>query len=93
MKKFLATLVALVSAGFAGCAIYFMVTAPPEPAPDWRMHISDQQHALLIAPIDHAYRLSAYFITWAIQLGYVAWLAFKWQAQDRDDRLGEATAR
>jgi hypothetical protein len=83
MKKILTTLLALVSAGLAAGAIYCMVSAPAEPAPDWRMHISDQQHALLIAPIDHAYRLSAYLITWAIQLGYIAWLAGKWRARER----------
>ena len=82
MKKILTTLLALVSAGLAGLSIYCLLSAPAEPASDWRMHISEQQHALLIEPIDHAYRVSAYLITWAIQLGYVAWLAFKWQAQD-----------
>ena len=83
MKKILTTLLALASAGLAAGAIYSMVSAPAEPAPDWRMHISDQQHALLIAPIDHAYRVSAYLITWAIQIGYVAWLSSRWKAQDR----------
>ena len=31
--------------------------------------------------LDHAFRQAAYTITWAIQLGYVAWLWLKWQRQ------------
>ncbi|HKF50068.1 MAG TPA: hypothetical protein VKB38_22075 [Terracidiphilus sp.] len=83
MKKTLTTLLALASAALAAGAIYSMVSAPAEPSPDWRMHITNQQHALLIVPIDHAYRVSAYLITWAIQLGYVAWLAYRWKTQDK----------
>ena len=41
------------------------------------------------AILDHQFRVAAYVITWAIQLGYVAWLAMKWRAQKRDaERLG-----
>jgi hypothetical protein len=36
------------------------------------------------AILDHQFLVAAYAITWAIQLGYVAWLAFKWRAQKRD---------
>jgi hypothetical protein len=35
------------------------------------------------AILNHQYTVAAYIITWAIQLGYVAWLAFKWRAQKR----------
>ena len=33
------------------------------------------------AILDHQFTVAAYAITWAIQLGYVAWLALKWRAQ------------
>jgi hypothetical protein len=36
------------------------------------------------AMLDHQAVVACYIITWAIQLGYVAWLAFKWRAQSRD---------
>jgi hypothetical protein len=36
------------------------------------------------AILDHQFTVAAYAITWAIQLGYVAWLALKWRAQKRD---------
>jgi hypothetical protein len=36
------------------------------------------------AILDHQFVVAAYTITWTIQLGYVAWLAFKWRAQKRD---------
>ncbi len=32
------------------------------------------------ALLDHAYRSAAYSITWAIQLGYLAWLGMKWRS-------------
>ena len=81
MKKTLSTLLALGAAGLAAWSLYLLASAPAEPAADWRAHMSDQQHALLTAPIDHAYRVAAYFITWAIQLGYVAWMWRRWQQQ------------
>ncbi|HMD75832.1 MAG TPA: hypothetical protein VKG86_00520 [Terracidiphilus sp.] len=36
------------------------------------------------AILDHQFTVAAYAITWAIQLGYVAWLALKWRAQKRN---------
>jgi len=36
------------------------------------------------AILDHTFTVAAYVITWAIQLGYVAWLGLKWRAQKRD---------
>jgi hypothetical protein len=35
------------------------------------------------AILDHQFVVAAYAITWAIQLGYVAWLLLKWRAQKR----------
>jgi hypothetical protein len=35
------------------------------------------------ALLDHQFVVAAYAVTWAVQLGYVAWLAFKWRAQKR----------
>jgi hypothetical protein len=41
------------------------------------------------AILDHEFVTAAYVVTWVIQLGYVAWLAFKWRAQKRESaRLG-----
>ena len=36
------------------------------------------------ALLDHQFLVAAYSVTWAIQLGYVAWLAFKWWSQRRN---------
>ena len=41
------------------------------------------------AILDHQFRVAAYVVTWAIQLGYVIWLTMKWRAQKREAvRLG-----
>jgi hypothetical protein len=36
------------------------------------------------AILDHQFVVAAYCITWALQLGYVAWLGLKWRAQKRN---------
>ena len=38
----------------------------------------DQSHL-----IDHQFVIAAYTVTWVIQLGYLAFLAFKWRRQKR----------
>ncbi|MGA2653016.1 MAG: hypothetical protein ABSF28_21050 [Terracidiphilus sp.] len=35
------------------------------------------------AILDHQFVVAAYTVTWVIQLGYLAWLAFKARAQKR----------
>jgi hypothetical protein len=40
--------------------------------------MTQEQHDLMVAPIDHAFRVAAYAVTWAIQLGFLAWLGLKW---------------
>ena len=35
------------------------------------------------AILDHQFVVAAYAITWVVQLGYLAWLAFKWSSQKR----------
>jgi hypothetical protein len=36
------------------------------------------------AILDHQFLVAAYAITWAIQLGYLAWLGLRWRAQKRE---------
>ena len=38
------------------------------------------------AILDHEFRVAAYVITWAIQLGYLGWLGLKWRAIKRGER-------
>lgn len=33
--------------------------------------------------LDHQFVVAAYTITWAVQLGYVAWLGIKWRTEKR----------
>lgn len=35
------------------------------------------------AILDHEFRVAAYVVTWTIQLGYLAWLWFRWRAEKR----------
>jgi threonine/homoserine/homoserine lactone efflux protein len=34
--------------------------------------------------LDHQFTVAAYVVTWAVQLGYLAWLGLKWRAQKRN---------
>jgi hypothetical protein len=43
--------------------------------------------------LDHRFVTAAYAVTWAIQLGYVAWLTLKWRAQKRDAARSRDTLR
>lgn len=36
------------------------------------------------AVLDHQFRIAAYVVTWAVQLGYLLWLTLKWRAQKRE---------
>jgi hypothetical protein len=36
------------------------------------------------ALLDHQFTVAAYTVTWVIQLGYLAFLGFKWRAQKRE---------
>jgi hypothetical protein len=38
------------------------------------------------AILDHQLLVAAYCITWAVQLGYLAWVGLRWRAQKRKSR-------
>lgn len=61
-------------------AVYSVLFAPPEPA------FNAPDKAAVIARLNHLFTVAAYSITWAIQLGYVAWLGLKSQAQKQEPR-------
>jgi hypothetical protein len=42
-------------------------------------------------PNPHHFLMAAYAVTWAIQLGYLSWLGFKWRAQKRAAADGRRT--
>jgi hypothetical protein len=35
------------------------------------------------AQLDHEFLIAAYVVTWVIQLGYLAWLAYRWHAESK----------
>ena len=72
MKKFFFRLLAVVSVVLFAWALYLVVSGPPEPA------LIAPDHDAVVAKLNHLYTVAAYAITWAIQIGYVAWLGMKW---------------
>jgi threonine/homoserine/homoserine lactone efflux protein len=45
------------------------------------------------AILDHQFVVAAYCVTWALQLGYLAWLGIKWRAEKRSAARRENSAR
>jgi hypothetical protein len=45
------------------------------------------------AILDHQFVVAAYAVTWAIQLSYLVWLAFKWRAEKRNAARGKSDLR
>ncbi|HTW81705.1 MAG TPA: hypothetical protein VME23_19310 [Terracidiphilus sp.] len=37
------------------------------------------------AILDHEFLVAAYIVTWVIQLSYLAWLAYRWRVQKRQE--------
>jgi hypothetical protein len=72
MKKIFFQLVGVAALALFLRAAYLVLTAPPDPA------FGAANHDAVIARLDHLFRQAAYSITWAIQLGYLAWVGRKW---------------
>src|ERR1039457_49210 len=83
MRKLAIGLIFALPIALLGWACFLVLFAPSEPSIDWMSHMSVADHNALVALIDHQYTVAAYVITWAIQLGYLAWLGLRWQAQKR----------
>jgi len=84
MKKLAVGLIVALPIALLGWACFLVLFAPAEPPFDWMNSMSVADHNALVALIDHQYTVAAYVITWAIQLGYLAWLGLRWQAQKHD---------
>ncbi len=83
MKKISIALLFALPIALLGWACSLVLFAPPEPPFDWTSHMSVGDHDALVALIDHQYLVAVYVVTWAIQLGYLAWLGLRWQGQKR----------
>jgi hypothetical protein len=74
MKKLAMILISAASIALFGRVAYLILFAPSTDA----------------SVLDHEFRQAAYTITWAIQLGYLAWLCVKWQSQKRAGALDDS---
>ena len=83
MKKLGTALIVAVPIVLFARALWLVFGGPAEPPFDWRLHMSAAQHDAIVATLNHLYTRAAYTITWAIQLGYAAWLCVRWQSQNR----------
>ncbi len=72
MKKLFFRLLAVVSVALFAWAAYLVASGPAVPL------VPDAAHDAAVARLNHLFTVAAYAITWAIQIGYVAWLGLKW---------------
>lgn len=75
MTKNLLRIAAILPLGLLIRAFYLVLSSPPEPA------FNDPNKAAVVSHLNHIFLGAAYSITWAIQLGYLVWIGFRWQAQ------------
>ncbi|MFZ0394743.1 MAG: hypothetical protein WCF17_17070 [Terracidiphilus sp.] len=75
MKRYFFILLALISAALFVRVAYLVLASPADPA------LNAPNHDAVVAHLNHLFRQAAYAITWAIQLGYLAWLGLKWRAE------------
>ncbi len=78
VKKLALGLIVAVPLALLAWTAHLILSAP---ATDWSQNPTDAQIQAAAAVRDHLYMRAAYTITWAIQLGYLAWLYMKRQAQ------------
>lgn len=76
--KSLIRIFAIVPVALFLVAAYCVFFAPAEPA------FNAPDKVAVVARLNHLYTVAAYSITWAIQLGYVAWLGLKSIAQKQE---------
>jgi threonine/homoserine/homoserine lactone efflux protein len=86
MKKLALGLIVAVPLALLAWTAHLILSAPPA---DWTQNPTAAQLDAAAAMRDHLYMQAAYTITWAIQLGYLAWLGIKWRAQKHEaERAG-----
>ncbi|MFZ0340005.1 MAG: hypothetical protein WAL45_18395 [Terracidiphilus sp.] len=78
MKKLAIGLIFAVPLALLVWTFHLILSAPPA---DWNQNLTQAQLDAAAALRDHLYMHAAYTVTWAIQLGYLAWVAMKWQTQ------------
>ncbi|HEY1803367.1 MAG TPA: hypothetical protein VGG45_02700 [Terracidiphilus sp.] len=81
MRKLGTALIVAAAAALFGWACFLVFTAPAEPPFDWRLRMSQADHDAIVATLNHLYTRAAYTVTWAIQVGYAAWICVRWQSQ------------
>ncbi len=77
MKKLTIGLIFSVPLALLVWTFHLILSAPPA---DWNQNLTQAQLDAAAALRDHLYMHAAYAVTWAIQLGYLAWVGMKWRA-------------
>jgi hypothetical protein len=89
MKKLANALIVAVPVALLAWTAYLILSAPSY---DWNVNVSPAQLDAAAAMRDHLYRQAAYTVTWAIQLGYLAWVSIKWRSQKHEAERASSLA-
>jgi len=81
MKKLAIGFIFAVPLALVVWTFHLILSAPPA---DWNQNLTQAQLDAAAALRDHLYMHAAYTVTWAIQLGYLAWVGVKWRTQKQE---------
>lgn len=79
MKNIAIGLLFALPAALLAWSCYLVLSGPPQPVFGWQSQMSAAEHDAILAVLGHKFTIAAFAVTWAIQLGYLAWLWMKWQ--------------
>jgi hypothetical protein len=83
MKKLVTGILFAIPAGLLAWVCYLLFSGPPQPMFGWQSQMSAAEHDRILAVLGHKFTVAAFAVTWAIQLGYLAWLGMKWRKRDK----------
>ena len=85
MKKLVIALLFAIPTGLLAWSCYLVLSGPTQPYFGWQSQMSADDHDRILAVLGHKFTVAAFAVTWAIQLGYLAWLGMKWSADKRNE--------
>jgi hypothetical protein len=93
MKKLVTALLFAIPAGLLAWSCYLVLSGPTQPYFGWQSQMSAAEHDTILAVLGHKFTVAAFAVTWAIQLGYLAWLWVKWGTEKRNDPQNHGRSR
>ena len=93
MKKLVIALLFAIPTALLAWSCYLVLSGPTQPYFGWQSQMSAANHDRILAVLGHKFTVAAFAVTWAIQLGYLAWLWMKWGTEKCTDSRNQRVSR